>query len=258
MGEKRSKAELVNCWTEWKKKILKNPQRNSDRVWALGGTKGWRHAWQMKKKKKNWECFPHMQSTLSNTYTCNQATKKNSTHHMCVWAQAQTHKHTLLTPCLFFFQGLWLPPCLSFWLSLFQQSQLITPYCCRQLQTTTNLEFHYSKLFHMCIQGPGRLGWPRFRKKQPPTGTHPPILPTHTTILFCLSFWISCFQTHHWNLLGLPSSTSLFFYPAFTTWRMNPCTSSILQQRHKNISKDLTVGLMGEEVYTGEREVPVT
>lgn len=79
------------------------------------------------------------------------------------------HTHTPLTPCLL----LWLPPCLAFWLFFFQQSQLITPYCCRQLQTTTNLEFHYSKLFHMCIQGPGRLGWPRFRKEQPPIGTHP-------------------------------------------------------------------------------------
>lgn len=118
--------------------------------------------------------------------------------------------HTDFSPHAFF-PRLWLPPCLSFWLSLFQQSQLITPYCCRQLQTTTNLEFHYSKLFHMCIQGPGRLGWPRFRKKQPPTGTHPPsppILPTQTTIFLLLLFlvlllpssspkhaWITCLKT---------------------------------------------------------------
>lgn len=33
----------------------------------------------------------------------------------------------------------------------------------------------------MCIQGPGRLGWPRFRKEQPPIGTHPH--PANTAIL---------------------------------------------------------------------------
>ena len=104
----------------------------------------------------------------------------------------KTHRHTLYT-CVrapsknthtshpLPFPELWLPPRFSFWLALFQQSQLITPYCCRQLQTTTNLEFHYSKLFHMCFQGSGRPWWPRFRNKQPPIGTHPH--PASTAIL---------------------------------------------------------------------------
>lgn len=94
---------------------------------------------------------------------------------------AGAYTHTHLAP--FAFAELWLSPYLSFWLFLFQQSQLITPYCCRQLQTTTNLEFHYSKLFHMCIQGPGRLGWPRFRKERPPIGTQP--CPANMALLRC-------------------------------------------------------------------------
>lgn len=123
---------------------------------------------------------------IKNLYTCVRAPTKTHTH--TALAHTHTHTHTPLTPLPF--PELWLPPCLSFWLFLFQQSQLITPYCCRQLQTTTNLEFHYSKLFHMCFQGPGRLGWPRFRKEQPPIGTHP----------------------HPANTAELPS---FFFFPLF-------------------------------------------
>ena len=111
------------------------------------------------------------------------------------------------------FSELWLPPWLSFWLFLFQQSQLITPYCCRQLQTTTNLEFHYSKLFHMCFQGPGRLGWPRFRKKQPSIGTHPH--PANTAMLPSF-FFFSPFSAHcllSFSFSHSPSSSLPFHFP---------------------------------------------
>jgi len=70
-------------------------------------------------------------------------------------------KKKCLSQCAIFFHGSSIHICLThthtnthwpLWFCFFQQSQLITAYCCRQLQTTTNLEFHYSKLFHMCIQ----------------------------------------------------------------------------------------------------------
>lgn len=204
---------------------------------------------------------------------------------------ARSHTHTS-HPLPF--PGLWLPPCLSFWLFLFQQSQLITPYCCRQLQTTTNLEFHYSKLFHMCIQGPGRLGWPRFRKEQPPIGTHPH--PANTAILpsffffpsFSLYFFLSPSSVYpssklllifftppfltHPHLLSIimflypilsappPPSPAPHFHPstAYTTCTMTLCSGSTVWLTHKNITKDFTVGLMGEEVQTGKTKLPAT
>lgn len=116
-------------------------------------------------------------------------------------------------------------PCMSFWLFLFQQSQLITAYCCRQLETATNLEFHYRKLFHMCIRGTGGLEWPRLRKErgreapapsQPATATGPcyPLLsPFYPVFLFSihapLSLWV-CFSSSLVSK-GLPDLISFFF-----------------------------------------------
>lgn len=135
-----------------------------------------------------------------------------------MWEHPLTH--TPLTPCLL----LWLPPCLSFWLFLFQQSQLITPYCCRQLQTTTNLEFHYSKLFHMCIQGPGRLGWPRFRKEQQPIGTHPH--PANTATL--PSFFLFPTFTVNFLLSSWTYSRYPWFYFPFLTYPTPPLYNQVL------------------------------
>lgn len=149
----------------------------------------------------------HICTSQSQTHTHAIKTQKKK-HFTHVRAPTNTHActrtHTHTSPLAF---SRALPSCISFWLFLFQQSQLITPYCCRQLQTTTNLEFHYSKLFHMCFQGPARLGWPRFRKEQPPIGTHPH--PASTAILpssfffppsslflsFSLFFTLSLIQT---------------------------------------------------------------
>lgn len=205
------------------------------------------------------------------------AIKHSKTPHItCVRAspntRTHTNAHTPLTPCLF--PGLWLPPCLSFWLFLFQQSQLITPYCCRQLQTTTNLEFHYSKLFHMCIQGPGRLGWPRFRKEQPRIGTHPH--PANTAILPSFFFFpsFSLFYVFTFSsifllqptldptppfplltrptpllhnhilipnlILCAPPTPPLHPSTAYTTCTMTPRSDSTVQPRRKNITGDIT------------------
>lgn len=198
------------------------------------------------------------------------AIKHSKTPHItCVRASPNTrthmNAHTPLTPCLF--PGLWLPPCLSFWLFLFQQSQLITPYCCRQLQTTTNLEFHYSKLFHMCIQGPGRLGWPRFRKEQPRIGTHPH--PANTAILPSFFFFpsFSLFYVFTFSSIFLLQPTldptpsdpptpllhnhilipslilcapSLHPSTAYTTCTMTLRSDSTVQPRRKNITGDIT------------------
>lgn len=149
----------------------------------------------------------HMHCTCANTHICTHLEKHTRTTpffpshsqspHMCMCKN--TSIQSLALSPLFAFPLLMLPPCLSFWLWLFQQSQLITAHCCRQLETTTNLEFHYSKLFHMCIQGPGRLGWPRFRKEQPPLGTNPHSANTAalpSLLLFSFFLLISLFLIH--------------------------------------------------------------
>lgn len=149
------------------------------------------------------ESYAHRR--LKHTHTHTQVIKhRKKPHTLYTRVRAPTNTHTS-HPLLF--PEPWLPPCLSFWLFFFQQSQLITPYCCRQLQTTTNLEFHYSKLFHMCFQGPGRLGWPRFRKEQPPIGTHPH--PANTAVLPSFSFFppfSRLFALFHSLLPSIPHS----------------------------------------------------
>lgn len=190
---------------------------------------------------------PHEKRVLSdalcNTYICDQTRKKNHMSHLLEDPLTHMHTHTQ-TNTLFcpmpFFQGFGSLPA-SFWLFLFQQSQLITPYCCRQLQTTTNLEFHYSKLFHMCIQGPGRLGWPRFRKELQPIGTHPHPANTacHLSLFFflfllCLALSILLSRRKYYRN---PLSYFLCDHFPFTTASMTLCVRSTVwinpQKNHR-------------------------
>lgn len=182
-------------------------QRNSDRVWALGGTKRWRRA-QKKKKRGSFQRHTHKHHTVCNTHTHTHMQSSTQNFNTCVRAPTNTHTHTHTSHPVPF-PGLWLPPRLSFWLFLFQQSQLITPYCCRQLQTTTNLEFHYSKLFHMCMHpGPRQARVATFQEGAAADRHQPPSCQrSHTAIVLFLAFFHSPFIAvlQHINIFPFPT-----------------------------------------------------
>lgn len=61
----------------------------------------------------------------------------------------------------------------------------------------------------MCIQGPGRLGWPRFRKELQPIGTHPH--PANTACHLSLFFFSLSFCVLLYTFSFLTQNTSLSY-----------------------------------------------